>query len=95
MAIVPEAKFYSTETPEGSMSHILISWYKRCTIETIDDTVEKALVEGVREYLLEDLEFRDRVMESIKKAAAAMPLDVIAEAVRKAIGEMQTSNTKD
>lgn len=96
MAYKPvEVTYYNGAGSDGvSIYKLVLVWTERVTSEIIIDCVHEAVQEGVRKHLLEDEKFRAKVSDSIEKAASAMPLDVIAEAVRKAILDMRAEGAK-
>ena len=88
MAFAPSSSL--TVDNEG-LCRLVVTWYRKLADQTIEREAEVAIKEAVRRYVLEDEEFRRTITEAITKAAQAMPLDAIADAVKQAIGDMRTN----
>lgn len=96
MSYKPTADDFKTEVVSGvsptgqHFNRMIITFYTRAMWEDIHHEVEQSIREELKKHLSQDAEFRAKIAEEIKAAAAVMPLEAITDAVKKAIASLKT-----
>lgn len=96
MSYKPTASDFKTEVVSGvspsgeTFNRMIITFYTREMWRDIHFEVEQSIREELKKHIAQDREFRTKIAEEIRAAAAVLPLEAITDAVKAAVASLKS-----